>query len=212
MSWKARRALLARAAHAQLGALSAYGIAHPGHGYGEVHPLRSGRLLSHLAHGQVTTRPGIAQLHEHAIEFTDGRIDEIDLLMLCTGWHVEHPFLPPELRSDDGAGPALLLRTLHPSEPTLAFVGLIDGGVACLPIAEAQGRLIADHLLGDWLAPPPAEITAAVAEEEAISRERYPAARRVRLQVDPIDYLDELERARRAGQQRARVRRRSARP
>lgn len=211
MNWKARRALLARAAAAQLGPLSTYGIAHPGHGYGEVHPLRSGRLLSHLAHGQVTTRPAIAQLHEQAVEFVDGRIDEVDLVMLCTGWHVEHPFLPPELRSDDGAGPPLHLRTFHPAEPSLSFVGLIDGGVACLPIAEAQARLIADRVLGDWAAPSQAEVEHAVADEEATSRERYPAARRVRLQVDPIDYMDTLERERRAGQQRARAARRAMR-
>jgi hypothetical protein len=44
-----------------------------------------------------------------------------------------------------------------------------------------------------------------IAEEEAISRERYPAARRVRLQVDPLDYLPALERERRAGRERARI-------
>lgn len=210
MGWKARRAFLARAAAAQLGSLSTYGIAHPGHGYGEVHPLRSGRLLSHLAHGQVTTRPAISQLHAREVEFADGRRDEVDLVMLCTGWHVEHPFLPESLRSDDGAGPPLHLRTFHPDAAGLSFVGLIDGGVAGLPIAEAQARLIADRVLGDWAPPSQQIVQQTVVDEEATSRERYPAARRVRLQVDPIDYMATLERERRAGHLRARGLRRAA--
>ncbi len=203
MSWKARRALFARAAALQLGPLATYGIAHPGHGYGEVHPLRSGRLLSHLAHGQLTTRPAIARLLEGAVEYTDGRIDEVDVVVLCTGWYVEHPFLP-EAFQGDGAGPSLLSRIFHPDAPDLAFAGLIDAGTVAMPIAEAQGRLIADHLCGDYQPPLAAERSDAIALEEAISRERFPAARRVRLQVDGYDYLAALEKERRAGFARAR--------
>jgi len=191
-----------------------YGIAHPGHGYGEVHPLRSGRLLSHLAHGQLTTRPSIAQLHEDAVEFIDGRIDPADTVVFCTGWHVRHPFLPSAFSGTDDqhAGPSLLLRVFHPAADDLAFAGLVDAGTATMPIAEAQGRLIADHLCGDYVLPEASERAAIVAEEEAVSRERYPAARRVRLQVDPLDYLPALERERRAGRDRARAARgRSAR-
>lgn len=207
MSWKARRSFFARAAAAQLGPLSAYGIAHPGHGYGEVHPLRSGRLLSHLTHGQILTRPSIARLHEDAVEFIDGRIDPADVVVFCTGWHVLHPFLPDAYRSldDQHAGPPLLRRIFHPAAPELAFAGLVDAGTVTMPIAEAQGRLIADHLCGDYHLPDEPERSALIAEEEAVSRERYPAARRVRLQVDPLDYLPALERERRAGQERARL-------
>ncbi|MDQ8045285.1 MAG: FAD-dependent oxidoreductase [Solirubrobacteraceae bacterium] len=203
LSWKARRALFARAAAAQLGPLAAYGIAHPGHGYGEVHPLRSGRLLSHLAHGAVTTRPSIARFTADGVEFTDGRVDEADLVVLCTGWHVDHRFLPEEFRGDN-AGPSLLMRIFHPDAPDLAFAGLIDAGQVAMPIAEAQGRLIADHLCGDYHLPAPSERAAAIALEEAISRERFPAARRVRLQVDFVDYLAALDKERRAGMTRAR--------
>jgi dimethylaniline monooxygenase (N-oxide forming) len=203
LSWKARRALFARAAATQLGSLAAYGVAHPGHGYGEVHPLRSGRLLSHLAHGAVTTRPSIAKFTADGVEFTDGRVDRADLVVLCTGWHVDHKFLPEELRGD-GAGPSLLSRIFHPAAPDLAFAGLIDAGQVAMPIAEAQGRLIADFLCGDYHLPAPSERADAIALEEAISRERFPAARRVRLQVDFVDYLAALDKERRAGMVRAR--------
>lgn len=213
MSWKTRRAFFARAAAAQLGPLSSYGIAHPGHGYGEVHPLRSGRLLSHLAHGSLATRPSIARLHPGAVEFVDGRIDEVDVVVFCTGWRVEHQFLPDELRAQDGqnAGPPLLSRIFHPDEPSLAFIGLVDAGVVGMPIAEAQGRLLADYLAGDYHLPDPAQMQQQIADEEATSRERFPAARRVRLQVDAIDYLPALERERRAGQERARAARAAGR-
>jgi cation diffusion facilitator CzcD-associated flavoprotein CzcO len=203
LSWKARRALFARAAAAQLGPLASYGIGHPGHGYGEVHPLRSGRLLSHLAHGQVSTRPAIARLVPEGVEFVDGRVDEADLVVFCTGWHVEHRFLPEALQGD-GSGPSLLSRIFHPDAPELAFAGLIDAGTVAMPIAEAQGRLIADHLCGDYHLPAEADRADAIALEEAISRERFPAARRVRLQVDKYDYLAALEKERRAGAARAR--------
>ncbi|MBJ7471842.1 MAG: NAD(P)-binding domain-containing protein [Solirubrobacteraceae bacterium] len=204
LSWKARRALFARAAAAQLGPLATYGIAHPGHGYGEVHPLRSGRLLSHLAHGNVATRPALAGYTANGVEYVDGRSDDADMVLFCTGWLVEHPFLPEELRGD-GAGPPLLARIFHPDAPDLAFAGLIDAGTVAMPLAEAQGRVIADHLCGDYHPVPVSERADQVALEEAISRERYPAARRVRLQVDPVDYPVALEKERRAGHLRARA-------
>jgi dimethylaniline monooxygenase (N-oxide forming) len=206
LSWKARRALFARASNAQLGSLASYGIAHPGHGYGEVHPLRSGRLLSHLAHGDVQTRPAIGQLRGSSVEFTDGRADDVDLIIFCTGWHIDHPFLPEEFRGPgDGAGPSLLARVFHPAAPDLAFTGLLDAGTVAMPLAEAQGRLIADHLCGDYHLPPEPQRSEQVALEESVSRERFPASRRVRVQVDPIDYLPALEKERRAGQARARA-------
>lgn len=204
LSWKARRALFARAAAAQLGPLAAYGIAHPGHGYGEVHPLRSGRLLSHLAHGNLSTRTAIAGFGTNSVDYVDGRSDEADLVVFCTGWLVEHAFLPQEYRGD-GSGPSLLARIFHPGAPDLAFAGLIDAGTVAMPIVEMQGRIIADHLCGDYH--PVAESGRAeqIALEEAISRERFPAARRVRLQVDPVDYPASLEKERRAGHDRARL-------
>lgn len=205
LSWKARRALLARAAAVQLGPLSTYGIAHPGHAYGEVHPLRSGRLLSHLAHGRLTTRPAVAALHDDGVEFVDGRRDEADLVVLCTGWYVDHQFLPEELRGGGGDGPSLLARIFHPAAPDVAFAGLVDAGTVAMPIAEAQGRVIADHLCGDYHLPPESERGAQIKLEEAISRERFPAARRVRLQVDSAEYLTAIKKERRAGQARARA-------
>ncbi len=204
LSWKARRALFARAAAAQLGPLASYGIAHPGHGYGEVHPLRSGRLLSHLAHGNLATRPALAGFGSSTVEYVDGRADDADLVIFCTGWLVEHPFLPEQYRGTDGAGPSLLSRIFHPEAPDLAFAGLIDAGVVAMPIVEMQGRVIADHLCGDYHPVPPAERADQIALEEAISRERFPAARRVRLQVDAVDYPVVLEKERRAGHLRAR--------
>lgn len=205
LSWKARRALFARAAAAQLGPLASYGIAHPGHGYGEVHPLRSGRLLSHLAHGNLATRPSLAGFAGSKVEYVDGRADDADLVIFCTGWLVEHPWLPPEFQGTDGSGPSLLSRIFHPAAPDLAFVGLIDAGTVAMPIAEMQGRVIADHLCGDYHPVSADERPERIAEEEAISRERFPAARRVRLQVDPVDYPVMLEKERRAGHQRARL-------
>ena len=72
-----------------------------------------------------------------------------------------------------------------------------------MPLAEAQGRLLAAYLLGEYRLPSRGRMHADIRRENAAMRKRYVASARHTIQVDFDRYLYELERERRRGAGRA---------
>ena len=72
-----------------------------------------------------------------------------------------------------------------------------------MPLAEAQGRLLADYLRGAYRLPSRGRMHADIRREDAAMRKRYVASKRHTIQVDFDRYLYELERERRRGGARA---------
>ncbi len=75
-----------------------------------------------------------------------------------------------------------------------------------MPLAEAQSAWVGDHLLGEYALPDPALLRKDVHDDQAAMRKRYVASKRHTIQVDYDDYLYALERERREGAERARMR------
>ena len=98
----------------------------------------------------------------------------------------------------------LFKRVFSPRHPSLAFVGLVQPIGAIMPMAEAQGRLLADYLRGAYRLPSRAQMLAIIRRDDAAMRKRYVASPRHTIQVDGDRYLYELERERRRGAERAR--------
>lgn len=114
------------------------------------------------------------------------------------------PFLDPEVR-DPGADNRVRLyqRVFHPEVPGLSAVGLVQPLGAVMPLAEEQGRLVAEQLTGAYALP-----GAEAAREEMDAYEAWLAKRFVRstrhtLEVDFDDYLRQIRTERRAGARRA---------
>ncbi len=75
-----------------------------------------------------------------------------------------------------------------------------------MPLAEAQGRWVAEYLKGEYALPSPPEVRRYIAEDLAAMQKRYVASKRHTIQVDFDDYLADLAKEIRAGEQRARDR------
>ncbi|KAB1901612.1 monooxygenase, partial [Micromonospora sp. AMSO31t] len=170
------------------------------------HPTLSDGLLSRLTHGDIQARPGIARFAGDRVEFTDGRADEVDLVVWCTGYRVEVPFLDPELLGDGADRLPLYRHVFHLDAPGLAFVGLMQSTGAAFPLVEAQARLAAGWLAGTWAPPDPARQAAASRAELRAATTRW-GQRRPHMRVDFDAYLGELERELAAGRRRAGARR-----
>ena len=97
-------------------------------------------------------------------------------------------------------------RVFHPDIPNVFFVGLLQPLGSVMPLAEAQGRWIADYLRGGYALPGQTEMRRAMAEDAAAMQKRYIASKRHTIQVDFDDYLYDLERELRRGEERARER------
>jgi dimethylaniline monooxygenase (N-oxide forming) len=183
-----------------------YGLPKPDHKFGEAHPTVSGRILDRIAHGTITPVPNIAALEGSQVRFADGRVVDADVVVYCTGYRITFPFLDPDLVSAPDNHIELYRRVFHPDIPGLYFIGLLQPLGAIMPLAEAQGQWVGDHLLGDYALPSAAELRADIAADQAAMAKRYVASKRHTIQVDFDDYLRDIASERRAGAQRARAR------
>jgi dimethylaniline monooxygenase (N-oxide forming) len=190
---------------AQVGDLTRYGLPQPDHKFGEAHPTISGRILDRIQHGAITPKPNIARLDGGVVQFADGSREPVDVVVYCTGYKISFPFFDDGLIAAPDNHIALFRRVFHPDIDDVFFLGLLQPLGAIMPLAEAQGQWIADHLKGEYALPPRPALLADVERDQAAMRNRYVASKRHTIQVDFDDYLHDLERERRAGAERARV-------
>ncbi len=185
------------------GPLERYGLPKPDHPISATHPTVSGRILDRIAHGAITPRPNIERLGADYVRFTDGTQVHADVVIYCTGYKISFPFLDPAILAAPDNRIELFRRVFSPQHPSLAFVGLVQPIGAIMPLAEAQGRLLADYLRGAYRLPSRGRMHADIRRENAAMRKRYVASARHTIQVDFDRYLYELERERRRGAARA---------
>ena len=182
-----------------------YGLPRPDHRIGHAHPTISGRILDRIIHGRVTPRPNIARLGADWVQFADGTRVHADVVVYCTGYRITFPFFDEGFLDTSDNRVALFRRVFVPGNRRLAFAGLVQPLGAIMPLAEAQGRWLADYLRGRYHLPPRRAMEADVRREDARTRRRYVASRRHTIQVDFDRYLYELGRERRRGAERARA-------
>ncbi|GAA3781349.1 flavin-containing monooxygenase [Micromonospora maritima] len=202
LPWRLRQRISQTMLTATVGPPSRYGLPAPAHGFLQDHPTLSDTLLSRLTHGDVQARPGIARFAGDRVEFTDGRVDEVDLVIWCTGYRVEVPFLDPALLGDGADRLPLYRHVFHLDAPGLAFVGLMQSTGAAFPLVEAQARLVAARLAGTW-APPERDRQAAACRAELRAATARWGQRRPHMRVDFDAYLAELRQELAAGRRRA---------
>jgi Flavin-binding monooxygenase-like len=140
------------------------------------------------------------------VRFADGSEVEADIVVYCTGYKVTFPFFDEGFISAPDNDLPLFRRTFHPDIPNVFFVGLMQPWGAIMPIAEAQGEWISDHLSGRYALPAPADLRADMEDERRRMFKRYVASKRHTMQVDYDDWMAALAKERKAGAERARLR------
>ncbi len=188
-----------------VGPMDRYGLPRPEHRLGQAHPTVSSRILDRLAHGAIAVKPEIAELVGERVRYADGSEEQADLIVYCTGYKISFPFLEERLVSAPENRLVLYKRVFSPEHRGLYFVGFVQPWGAIMPIAELQSRLVAEHLMGDYALPSPAQMQR---DMEAMLRRqsrRYKASKRHTIQVDFSNYVVELDDERRAGVERARA-------
>ncbi|MET7367061.1 SDR family NAD(P)-dependent oxidoreductase [Streptomyces sp. NPDC005566] len=154
------------------------------------HPTLSDTVPALVAEGKIGVRAGIESLDGLRVRFTDGREDEVDHILWCTGYRATVPFLDPELVPDPARLP--LYRHVFPlDEPALSFIGLMQSTGSALPVVEAQSRLLAAHLSGRRL-PSRERMHATVTAELGAARARW-GEKRPHMRIDVDRYLRQVK-------------------
>jgi len=97
---------------------------------------------------RITPKRISRRLHCDEVEFVDGSRERVDVVVYGTGYRISFPFFDPGFISrrqpDRAVPPGSCTRTSE-----RLFVGLVQPLGATMPIAETQGRWIADNLRGE---------------------------------------------------------------
>jgi hypothetical protein len=187
----------------RVGAPGAYGLPPPDHRLAHAHPTLSDDLLPLLRAGKINARPAIERLAGRAVHFRDGSRVQADAIVYCTGYNVSFPFFEPSFVSAPENELPLYLRCFHLQHRGLMFAGLCQPLGAIMPLVEAQGRLFARYLTGEYELPEPSEMLTRTEREREHVRRRFVATRRHTMQVDFDRYLADLQRELRAGHRRS---------
>jgi hypothetical protein len=189
-----------------VGRVEDYGLPAPDHRILEAHPTISSGIFHRLKAGAIVPKPAITELLGDRVRFADGSVEPADAIVYCTGYRVTFPFFDPDFLAAPDNDLPLFRRVFKPRVPNLCFIGLVQPLGAIMPIAEAQGRWVADYLRGDYALPTPAAMRADLERERAAMFARYVPSARHTMQIDFDRYLYELALERRAGARRARRR------
>lgn len=121
--------------------------------FGETHPTINDELLYKIRHGKVKPRMDIKKLEGKKVIFEDGKEENYDVIIACTGYYLSHPFFDENF-IDYSSGPVpLYLKMFHPTYRNLYFIGMFQPLGCIWPGAELQSKIMARELAGKWERP-----------------------------------------------------------
>ncbi|XP_064464184.1 flavin-containing monooxygenase 5-like [Ornithodoros turicata] len=172
----------------------AYGL-QPKHRFGSQHPTINDALPNKILSGVIQVKKDIKEFTADGVLFDgDTEVTELDVVILATGYQIKFPFLPKDVISVQNNQVQLYKNMFPPNlrHPTLSIIGLIQPIGAIFPIAEMQARWQAQLLSGKKHLPPVDEIFREIDAKQEVLKKRYVLSPRHTIQVDFIDYMDEI--------------------
>jgi Flavin-binding monooxygenase-like/Transcriptional regulator PadR-like family len=176
-----------------IGKWEAYGLEAPRSAPLEKHPTMNSGVLDGLRNGRLVARRGIERYDGLTVRFTDGTREEFDSIIMATGFRTSFPFLSKGVADWDMAEtPPLYLKMMHPTIPSLFFIGLFQP-IGCIwRLADYQARIAALQISGRLQRPP--DIDARTRDELAHPHHRFDPSPRHAIEVDYHAFQRELMR------------------
>jgi cation diffusion facilitator CzcD-associated flavoprotein CzcO len=122
-----------------------FGLPKPEHDIDQAHPIMNSQILYHIGHGDILPRRDIRSLQGRRVEFTDGRIDEVDAIIYATGYEMSFPFLSERVLRWKGGRPDLYMYLVHPEYDNLVFFGYINSPSGLGNLVNTGGRFLAEY-------------------------------------------------------------------
>ncbi|MDP3116753.1 MAG: NAD(P)-binding domain-containing protein [Phenylobacterium sp.] len=188
-----------------VGNMEDYGLPKPDHEPLTAHPSVSGEFLTRAGCGDIRFKPNIAELMGDQVRFEDGSVEAVDAIIYATGYQISFPFFDdPDLRPDAEHRFPLFKRMMKPGVPNLFFMGLAQPLPTLVNFAEQQAKLATACLTGRYVPPPPEEMEAIIAKDEAAHLGHFYKSQRHTIQVDFGLYVHDLLKEIGRGEKRAR--------
>ncbi|CAH2311802.1 dimethylaniline monooxygenase [N-oxide-forming] 2-like [Pelobates cultripes] len=158
-------------------------------------PLLNDEIPSRITCGFVTVKPNVKEFSETAVTFNDGTVEEdIHVIIFATGYAYSFPFLDESLTNIETNKADLYKCVIPPNleKPTLGIIGLIQPLGPIMPTSELQARWLTSIIKGICRYPSVNKVLDDIAKKKETFTKRFGTTRENRLQVDFIEYLDDL--------------------
>ncbi|MCE2894417.1 MAG: NAD(P)-binding domain-containing protein [Flammeovirgaceae bacterium] len=122
------------------------GVPKPDHKLYESHPVINSLLFYYLSHGEIEIKPDVSKFTASGVEFTDGSVEDTDLVIYATGYKYSYPFIEKELLDWDETYPRLFAHFFSHKFDNLFMIGLyVNDGSFNIP-AYYQSEIVAKYL------------------------------------------------------------------
>ncbi|KAM8931077.1 flavin-containing monooxygenase 5-like [Pelodytes ibericus] len=167
----------------------------PQHRITSQHPTINDDLPNRIISGKVLVKCNVQEFTETDAIFEDGTVEkDIDVVFFATGYSFSFSFFEdPALKVENNEIP--LYKLVFPpllDKPTVACIGLIQPIGAIMPIAELQSRWATRVFKGLSKLPSKEDMLKDIAMKKKELESRYVASPRHTIQVDFMEYLDEI--------------------
>ncbi|XP_075472896.1 flavin-containing monooxygenase 5-like [Ascaphus truei] len=159
------------------------------------HPTLNDDLPNRIISGKVLMKPNVTKFTETDAIFEDGTVEkDIDVIFFATGYSFSFPFFEDSDFKVENNKIPLYKHVFPPNleKTTVAFIGLIQPIGAIMPIAELQSRWATRVFKGLTKLPSNKDMLADVAYKKKELDMRYVESPRHTIQVDFMEYLDEI--------------------
>lgn len=177
----------------QVGDYHSYGLEKPSVGVTKLHPTLNSELLYKIRHGRVHPHKGVERVVGKLVTFADGSSREFDTLVAATGFKIAFPFFDSSfLNYEEADRVPLYLRMFHADHPRLIFIGLVQPQGAVWPLSDAQARLAAAYIKGEYTLP--SDIAARAEADSDRIEKNFVRAKQLTIEVHYHDYLEQVQR------------------
>jgi len=169
-----------------------YGLK-PKHRWDSAHPMVNDELPNRIICGSIVLKNNIKRLTKTGVEFEDGTfVEDVDRIILATGYKFGFTYIDHEAFAVKKNQVNLFKYVFPPDVQNIAVIGCIQPWGAIMPIAELQARWATRVFKGVTFLPSSGDMWNDVREVQATQSQRYVDALRHTVQVDWIQFMDQL--------------------
>ena len=180
-----------------VGDITRIGLREPDHRMLETHPIVNQQLVYYVGHGEITPVDEVERYDGDAVVFVDGRSEPVDLIVHCTGYLVQFPFLDTKHLNWDGDRPRLYKNVFPPMHDNLFVCGLLQPDSGQFKLVHWQAVAMALFIEAQASRPEAAErfrrLRADNLDESLSSGVQYKDSTRHNFEVEHYAYLQGLE-------------------
>jgi len=123
------------------------GLPKPDHKIFESHPILNSQMWHYLRHGDIKVQKDIDYLDGNYVVFKDGQKQEVDLILLATGYRSLIPYLKNDYIHYQGDRPQTYLNLFSRDVPNLITLGFMETNSGAYALFDYMAHMVTQYLL-----------------------------------------------------------------